>query len=91
MSESMRLVRVRVRAFALAADLLGRRETDVILHPGATVGELLDMLFRASPPLARLGDRLLVAVDSEYVPRSHPIPDGVEVVLIPPVSGGAES
>ena len=39
-----------------------------------------------------LGDEpegLLYAVNREYAPRDHPLADGDEVALIPPVSGGA--
>ncbi|MGZ4316640.1 MAG: MoaD/ThiS family protein, partial [Gaiellaceae bacterium] len=43
-------------------------------------------------PALDLGDEpegLLYAVNKEYADRDHPLADGDEVALIPPVSGGA--
>ncbi len=43
-------------------------------------------------PALELGDEpegLLYAVNKEYADRDHPLTDGDEVALIPPVSGGA--
>ncbi|MBI4498216.1 MAG: MoaD/ThiS family protein [Chloroflexi bacterium] len=41
------------------------------------------------PSLARYGPHLMLAVNAEYVRPDHPLHDGDEVALIPPVSGGA--
>jgi molybdopterin synthase catalytic subunit len=82
-------MRVRVRCFALAADLLGGRQSDVELPAGATVGDLLAELGRKFPGFAQLAPRILAAMAEEYVDRSRPLKDGDEVVIIPPVSGGS--
>ncbi|MCH7810282.1 MAG: MoaD/ThiS family protein [Chloroflexi bacterium] len=46
----------------------------------------------AALPLARGFEAIVrFAVNSEYVPASHPVRDGDEVALIPPVSGGSRA
>ena len=75
-------VRVSVRLFAGLRELAGTGRLE--LEDVATVADVW-------PKLA-LGDEpggLMYAVNREYVERSHPLQDGDEVALIPPVSGGA--
>lgn len=42
-----------------------------------------------SVALADIWDSIAVAVNREYVDRSHPLADGDELALLPPVSGGS--
>jgi molybdopterin converting factor small subunit len=81
-------MRVKFRSFALAADLVGSAEGAVELPPGATVADLMARLCELHPRLLPLAPRILTAAGVEYVPRSHALKDGDEVILIPPVSGG---
>ena len=72
---------VRVRLFAGLRERAGWSEREV---EAATVGEVWAQLdLGAEPP------GLLYAVNQLYADRSHPLSDGDEVALIPPVSGGA--
>jgi molybdopterin synthase catalytic subunit len=82
-------MRVRLLAFASAADALGAGETELELPEGANVGRLRSELERRHPEIGPLWSRLAVAVDGEIVGPETPLPDGAEVALLPPVSGGA--
>ena len=83
---------VSVRLFAMLREAARRGELDVDHADGATAGDLVDAVARD----AGLGavvqpGRVVVAVNREYVPAGHPLQDGDEVALIPPVSGGADA
>ncbi|HEV7362940.1 MAG TPA: molybdopterin converting factor subunit 1 [Solirubrobacteraceae bacterium] len=83
---------VSVRLFAMLREAARRDQLDVELADGATAGDLVDAVARD----AGLGavvqpGRVVVAVNREYVPAGHPLQDGDEVALIPPVSGGADA
>ena len=72
---------VRVRLFAGLRERAGWSERDV---DADTVGEVWSALELGDEP-----NGLLYAVNKEYAERTHPLADGDEVALIPPVSGGA--
>jgi molybdopterin converting factor subunit 1 len=80
-----------VRLFARLAELAGTRQAEVDLGEGLTAGDVFGALARSYPALAGLGETVRFAVNAEYVPASHPVRDGDEVALIPPVSGGAHA
>jgi len=81
-------MRLRVLAFAAAADALGARERALEVAAGTTAGELADDLARRHPSLAALLPALALAVGGAIVPREHVLADGDEIALLPPVSGG---
>jgi molybdopterin synthase catalytic subunit len=81
-------MRIRLLAFATAADALGS-ERDLDLPSGATVADLRDRLLADFPALSRLWPRLAIAIDGRLARVEEEIPDGAEVALLPPVSGGA--
>ena len=66
----------------------GRREEDVDLEDDATVGDLVWKIREEHEELLLDMGSLVVALNDEYVPSSHPLSEGDEVALIPPVSGG---
>jgi sulfur-carrier protein len=79
---------VRVRLFARARDLARANAVTVELPAGATVGDLRAALDEAYPALRPLLPRSAVAVAEEIAGDGVAIPAGVEVALLPPVSGG---
>lgn len=81
-------MKIRVLAFASAADALESRALELELDEGLTVGELLTRLEARSPALAPLRDRLAVAVDGKLSGPDDRIGPDAEVALLPPVSGG---
>jgi molybdopterin synthase catalytic subunit len=84
-------VRIRLLAFASAADALGAGERELDLPAGTTVGALRAHLAAAHPGLVPLLPRLAVAVEGEVARDETLLADGQEVALLPPVSGGAPS
>jgi molybdopterin synthase catalytic subunit len=80
-------VAIQVLYFAGARDAAGTaRETLAV--PPATVGDLRRVLAAAHPELARVLERSRIAVDQEFAEDAAAIPDGAEVAVVPPVSGG---
>jgi molybdopterin synthase catalytic subunit len=61
------------------------------LPDGADVARLRALLEERHPELGPLWGRLAVAVDGEIAGPGTPLTEGVEVALLPPVSGGAPS
>ena len=79
---------MRVRLFARLSDLAGVRETEVELGEGITAGDAYRLLCGRFPAISGIGGSLMYAVNAEYVSDTHPLKDGDELALIPPVSGG---
>ena len=77
---------VRIRLFASVAERFGTRELSLELPDGTTAGQLLARLSRDGGEL--LG-RCVVAVDRRAVPADHILGEGLEIAVLPPVSGGA--
>ena len=81
-------MKVRVLAFATASDHLGRAPLEVELPDGARLSDLRRLLEAEKPGLAALWPRLAVAVGGQLVQGDPPLSAGIEVALLPPVSGG---
>ncbi len=74
---------INVLAFAQAVDALGFREREIEADPTESPREILH---RLAPDLET--KNLRVALDQEYTDWDHPIGNGRELAVIPPVSGG---
>jgi molybdopterin converting factor small subunit len=79
---------VTVRLFAAYADSVGRASVEISLPAGATIGDLLAEFRRQVPEAARLPERPLCAVNLSHVLPSHPLRNGDEVAILPPLAGG---
>jgi MoaE-MoaD fusion protein len=82
-------MKIRLLAFASAGDALGTGETEIELPAGSRIADLKTLLERDHPALAPLWLRLAIAIDGRIARSDQEIPDGAEVALLPPVSGGA--
>jgi molybdopterin synthase catalytic subunit len=81
-------MRVRLVAFASAAEALGSRQRQLELPDGSSVADLLTVLETSAPAFTDLRERLAVAIDGRLVTSQEGLVDGCEVALLPPVSGG---
>lgn len=84
-------MRVKLLAFASAAEAIGAAESSMDLPDGATVADLRQSLEARHPEIAALWQRLAVAVDGSVVDSDHTLSEDSEVALLPPVSGGMDS
>jgi molybdopterin synthase catalytic subunit/molybdopterin converting factor small subunit len=82
-------MKIRLLAFASAGDALGATEMELEIPDGSRVADLRERLDRDYPKMAPLWPRLAIAVDGRVVSLKADLQDGVEVALLPPVSGGA--
>lgn len=80
-------MRIELRYFASMRDLMGTVEDETAVPEGSTVESLLEKMKREHEPLGEM-DRVLVAVNGEYVDLSTILEEGDIVAMFPPVSGG---
>ena len=82
---------VTVRLFASLREHAGAGTLALKLGDGATVADAIAEL--RSGALAGLPENapFVAAVAREYVERDHPLSEGDELALVPPVSGGAST
>ena len=78
-----------MRLFASYRERAGSAAVELDLPRDATVGHLAGEMLARYPGLTHDAAALVVAVNQEYQDHDHPLGDGDEVALIPPVSGGA--
>jgi MoaE-MoaD fusion protein len=83
-------MQIEVRLFAALRERAGRDSLTLELEEGATVADALAALARG-PEVGDLVERMpvRVAVNREYAPSDATLAAQDEVVLVPPVSGGA--
>lgn len=79
---------ISIALFASARDLVGSNSVNLDLSETATVCEMRNALVEGYPELASLLSNSVFSVDHEYANDDVKLRDGVEVALIPPVSGG---
>ena len=81
-------MRVQVLFFAQARERAGAGRTTLDLPDGSRVADALAALEHRHPGLAELRPHLAVAINQQLAPADQVIPDGAEIALLPPVSGG---
>ncbi len=79
---------IRVRLFSVIRDIAGFDEQTVVVSPQADAAAVLRKVVEAHPALEPWKGSVRMAVNLEYVSSSHPLKEGDEVAIIPPVSGG---
>ena len=80
----MTTITVHVLAFGPAAERLGGRHHTKSVQQGTTAGSLATSLGLED----WLGMGMALAIDGERVERDTLLSEGVELALLPPVSGG---
>lgn len=81
-------MKVRVRLFSVARDIAGFHDRMIELRSSSTAGSVIEMLAESNPRFTEWRRSLRIAVNQHYVSDDHPLSEGDEVAVIPPVSGG---
>ena len=81
---------VTVLFFATFRDAAGVRRAEMTLAEGASVRDFKQELAREFPGLAASMTTALVAVNREYAFDEELVPEGAEIGIFPPVSGGSD-
>lgn len=79
---------VTVKLFAAYQEAYGQSELELEVEAGTTVLEIGDRIRAEHPSLKELASITRYGVNLDFVEPSHPVSEGDEIVLIPPVSGG---
>jgi molybdopterin synthase catalytic subunit len=82
-------VRVGVRLFARYREVIGRDRIEVELPDDGTVESAWRAVVDRHPQLSSYRPHTLFAVGNDYVAPDHRLHGGDELLLFPPVSGGA--
>lgn len=81
-------MQIEVLFFAAFRELAGTDRRTVSLPPDAVAGTLIPSLRDLDRRFEALPDRVAVVVNQRVVDMDHPIREGDEVALLPPVAGG---
>lgn len=80
---------IRVLFFANLKELAKVSHTGVVLPGGATVADLKKQLGEHFPSLVRALETSIVSINHEFAFDQELVPEGAEVAIFPPVSGGS--
>ncbi len=81
-------MKLKVLLFAYLKDKAGTREALIDLPSRAVAADIKPCLAQAYPALKPALANAIVTLNREYVADNMPIPEGAEIALFPPVSGG---
>ncbi len=81
-------MKATVRFFAMFREQLGTGQMTIDLPDGASARDGFDAALADAPSLRGLAGSVMLMVNEEYVEPDHPLADGDELAIIPPVSGG---
>ena len=79
----------QILLFATLKDLAPGGQLEVEAPANPTVAQLWDAAIARAPALAKWRSHARVAVNQSYAQDGDIVPDGAEIALIPPVSGGS--
>jgi molybdopterin converting factor small subunit len=81
-------MKVRVKLFAVAKEMVGRDELTVEVREGAKITDVRRAVETAFPALGSVTSHALWAIGATYADEQTPVNESAEIALIPPVSGG---
>ncbi len=79
---------IKVKLFAVLRESAGAAEVLLQIPDQKSVADVLQQLTCQYPQIAKHLPQSAIAVNMQYVRRDHPLSDGDELALLPPVSGG---
>src|SRR4030066_1894276 len=80
----------KVLFFATLRDIAGVRETIIEFRHGTTIGEIKELLLVEFPSLKKSMETIIVAMNHEFAFDESLVPNGAEIAVFPPVSGGVD-
>lgn len=80
--------RIMVLFFANLRDYAGSKSLSIEIPTGSDVQTFKKLLVQQNANLEKAMQTVLVSINHEYAFDEDVIPDGAEVALFPPVSGG---
>lgn len=81
-------MKVVVKLFAGARELVGRADVEVEIAEGSRLSTLRVALVEQYPALGPLLPHAIFALNANYATNDMLVPKHVEIACIPPVSGG---
>ena len=81
--------KVSVLFFSTFRDQVGASRIEIEIPEGITVAEFKEIIGQMYPSLAENMDFILVAINKDYAFEDEVIPEGAELAMFPPVSGGS--
>ena len=79
---------VKINLFAAAKDIIGSNHVEIVLEDSATIGDLKQTIVEQYPEMTDLIEKSTFSIDKEYAEDLKLLYHGIEIGLIPPVSGG---
>ena len=79
---------IKVLFFATLRDRAGIKSTELDVPENTTVQELKALVVEAYPGLRETMDTVVVSINREFAFDESLVPEGAEVAIFPPVSGG---
>ncbi len=83
-------MQIHVLFFAHFKETAGTAKTSLTLPEGSTVAGLKAALAYQFPATASLLSKSVISINQEFAFDNDPVPEGAEVGVFPPVSGGSE-
>lgn len=85
------MIFVKVLFFASIKERTGIKEAELQLPGDIDVGSFKKILAERYPEVAPSLSSVIISINREFAFDVDPIPDGAEIAVFPPVSGGGES
>ena len=79
---------ISVQFFSYFKDIAGCEYFTANVSSGATIADLLGVIYQQFPKLEPMRKSTLVAVGVDYQDRAYVLKEGDQVSLFPPVQGG---
>mmetsp|Transcript_22641 Transcript_22641/g.37856 ORF Transcript_22641/g.37856 Transcript_22641/m.37856 type:complete len:82 (+) Transcript_22641:314-559(+) len=81
-------MKLNVLFFAKAREIVGQPRIELVLADDADTTSMLSAVMEQFPQLAAMLDKIVIAVNQEYLQGTMALKDGDEIAFIPPISGG---
>jgi molybdopterin synthase catalytic subunit len=81
----------KVLFFATLRDRAGLREATIEFPHGSRISDIKNIVLLKYPGIASIMESMIVALNHQFAFDEDEVPDGAEIAMFPPVSGGENS